>query len=170
MAGSDIAASDIAASYTPNTRSESKCRGRTSQSALALAGGLLVIALSIAPAWAQYWGPPWAYPYYRGHYRGEYPPPPGPPGDEGPMGAPPGYYAPSFTATDVRRRVARLGLHLVAKPKRKDDIYLAEAEDPNGVDYRLVFDAKRGRLIENTKLPPRKKIAAHKPATEVGKQ
>ena len=134
------------------------------------AAGAIVLMLSgamfpAAPAQAQYGPPPWAYQYYHG----DYPPPPGPPGDEGPLAGPPGYYAPSFTVADIRRRVARLGLHLVAKPKRRDNIYLAEAEDPNGVAYRLVFDAEAGRLIQNTKLPPlKKKIAAGKPAAAAG--
>jgi hypothetical protein len=124
--------------------------------------GLLLLA---APAQAQYGPPPWAYQYYHG----DYPPPPGPPGDEGPLAAPPGYFAPALTVADIRRRVARLGLHLVAKPRRRDNIYLAEAEDPNGVAYRLVFDAQAGRLIQNTKLPPlKKKIAATPPATAAG--
>ena len=129
---------------------------------LALAGAVgLGLTLRIHPAQAQYVLPPWAYQYYHG----DYPPPPGPPGDEGPMYAPPGYPGPNFTAANVRRRVARLGLHLIAKPKRKDDIYLAEAEDPDGAAYRLVFDAETGRLIENTKLPAhKKKVAADKPA------
>ncbi len=139
--------------------------------ALALAGSFLG-AVAIIPANAQYGPPPWAYPYYH-EYRGGYPSPPGAPGDEGPMpgadypGSDSGYEAPrSFTAADVRRRVARLGLHLVAKPRRKDNIYLAEAEDPNGVAHRLVFDAEGGRLIENTKLPSRKTPAHRSP--EVG--
>lgn len=134
--------------------------------------GSLVASLTFVPASAQYGPPPWAYPYYH-DYHGGYPPPPGPPGDEGPPGGPdypgngPGYEAPrSFTTADVRRRVARLGLHLVAKPRRKDNIYLAEAEDPNGVAHRMVFDADSGRLIENTKLPPHKNV--HKPASPDG--
>ena len=69
------------------------------------------------------------------------------------------------SVVDVRRHVAKLGLHLVAKPRRKDEIYLAEAADPNGTLHRLVFDAESGHLIQNTPLPPRKKkVAAAKPA------
>jgi hypothetical protein len=136
---------------------------RTLSSSAALAGFVLAL-LIMSSANAQYGPPPWAYPYYR-DYHGGYPPPPGPPGDEGPPGNPDypdGYEAPrSFTTADIRRRVTRLGLHLVAKPRRKDNIFLAEAEDPNGVAHRMVFDADSGRLLENTKLPPRKN--AHKP-------
>lgn len=86
------------------------------------------------------------------------------------MAGPPGYYQPRVTVADIRRRVGRLGLHLIAKPRRKNNIYLAAAQDPSGVEYRLVFDAASGRLIENTKLPPRKKkIAAEKlPAEDTG--
>jgi hypothetical protein len=137
---------------------------------IALGGSLVLLGTVTVPALAQYGMPPWAYPYSDYRYeRGEYPPPPGPPGDEGPPGGPPGYYAPNPTLTvaDIRRRVARLGLHLVAKPRRKDNIYLAEAQDPEGGAYRLVFDAQRGRLIENTKLPPHKKnVAARKPTPD----
>ncbi|MEJ0052876.1 MAG: hypothetical protein WDN02_17040 [Methylovirgula sp.] len=137
--------------------------------ALAFAGSLLA-SLTIIPANAQYGPPPWAYPYYH-DYHGGYPSPPGPPGDEGPPGPDypgSGYEAPrSFTVADVRRRVTRLGLHLVAKPRRKDNIFLAEAEDANGVAHRMVFDADSGHLIENTKLPPRKDTA-HKAAPKAG--
>lgn len=117
-------------------------------------GASLALASALTPAEAQWWLPPWANPYFRG----DYPPPP----DERD-----GYSAPSgVSVVEVRRHVAKLGLHLVAKPRRKDEIYLAEASDPNGTLHRLVFDAESGRLIENTPLPPRKKkVAAEKPAS-----
>lgn len=153
MVGSDAASTNV-------TLHATKWAASAAAGAIILAVfGLLLLA---APAQAQYGLPPWAYQYYHG----DYPPPPGPPGDEGPLAAPPGYFQQGLTVADIRRRVARLGLHLVAKPRRRDNIYLAEAEDPNGVAYRLVFDAEAGRLIQNTKLPPlKKKIAAEKPAT-----
>ncbi len=171
----------MAGSHTPSSRAPSS-RAPSSRGprggALALAGSLLV-ALTIIPANAQYGPPPWAYPYYH-DYHGGYPPPPGPPGDEGPPAliiriATPimrrprsNYEAPrSFTVADLRRRVARLGLHLVAKPRRKDNIFLAEAEDPNGIAHRLVFDADGGHLIENTKLPGHKNTP-HRSAPEGG--
>lgn len=134
---------------------------------LIIALGLLGLdALSIRPAVAQYGLPPWAYPYYGGdypRYRGDYPPPPGPPGDEGPM-VPPRQEQHGLTVADIRHRVSRLGLHLLAKPRRKDDIYLAEAAEPDGTGHRLVFDAEGGKLIENTTLPARKKRAASSPS------
>lgn len=144
--------------------------GAVRRGAFVLAGCFLAFLIN-SSANAQYGPPPWAYPYYH-EYHGGYPSPPGPPGDEGPPGGPDypdsGYEAPprSFTTADIRRRVTRLGLHLVAKPRRKDNIFLAEAEDPNGVAHRMVFDADSGRLIENTKLPPRKN--SHKRAPESG--
>jgi len=114
--------------------------------------------LTVQTAVAQYGPPPWAYPYYRC----DYPPPPGPPGDEGPITAP-HYEQHGLTIADIRRRVSRLGLRLVAKPRRKDDIYLAEAAEPNGTGHRLVFDAEGGKLIENTTLLPRKKKVGSPP-------
>ena len=110
----------------------------------------LVFAASMTPAAAQWWLPPWANP----NYRGDYPP------DDGDYSEPRG-----VSVVEVRRHVAKLGLHLVAKPRKKDEIYLAEAADPNGTLHRLVFDAETGHLIQNTQLPPRKKkVAAAKPA------
>ncbi|QAY94323.1 hypothetical protein CWB41_00020 [Methylovirgula ligni] len=110
----------------------------------------LVLASAVTPAAAQWWLPPWANPNYRGDY---------PPDDRGDYSEPRG-----VSVVDVRRHVAKLGLHLVAKPRKKDEIYLAEASDPSGTLHRLVFDAESGHLIQNTPLPPRKKkIAAAKP-------
>lgn len=97
--------------------------------------------------------PPWVYSYYRG----EYPPPP-PPGYSGPVNNMASYEAPrGLTVAEIRRRVAHMGLHLVAKPRRKDNIFLAEAEAAGGSGHRLVFNADSGQLMENTALPPRKK-------------
>jgi hypothetical protein len=126
---------------------------------LAPLAGVFVLTIDAAPAAAQYAPPPWAYPYYRGDYAAPYR------GDYAPPGAP-GYEEPSsyeephgLTIADIRRRVTHMGLHLVAKPRRKDNIFLAEAEAPGGVGHRLVFDADSGQLIENTALPPHKKRA-----------
>jgi hypothetical protein len=153
-------------------------RSRAARRAFVAAGLLGFGAATIAPASAQYAPPPyalppWAYPYYHGgypHYRGDYPPPPGPPGDEGPMTDAPSYYEPhGLTIAEIRRRVSRLGLHLVAKPRRKGDIFLAEAAEPNGTGHRLVFDAEGGKLIENTTLPLRKKrLVSPPPAASAG--
>ena len=128
-----------------------RMKRRTAAAAAAL-GASLVFASAAMPAEAQWWLPPWANPYYRG----DYPPPPG---------ERDGYSAPGVSVVEVRRHVAKLGLHLVAKPRRKDEIYLAEASDPSGTLHRLVFDAESGHLIQNTPLPPRKKkVAAAKPS------
>jgi hypothetical protein len=55
----------------------------------------------------------------------------------------------------IRQRVAQRGMHLIATPRRKGRIYLAEAEDAGGIRHRLVFDALEGRLIEDTVLGPK---------------
>jgi hypothetical protein len=116
-----------------------------------LVGAPLLLLPAATPAAAQWGPPPWFNPYYHG----DYPPPP----DEDD-----GYREPSgISLGDVRRHVAKLGLHLVAKPRRQDDIYLAEAADSNGTLHRLVFSAASGRLLQNTALPPRKKKSAEKP-------
>jgi hypothetical protein len=126
-------------------------RDRNRRLAVVLGAPLLLMP-AVAPAAAQWGLPPWFNP----SYRGDYPPPP----DEDD-----GYREPSgISLGDVRRRVATLGLHLVAKPRRKDDIYLAEAADSNGTLHRLVFSAANGHLLQNISLPPRKKKIAAKPA------
>jgi hypothetical protein len=159
MAGSDAASTNL-----PLHATKFAASAAAGAIIAAVFPAILGWLLFAAPAQAQYGPPPWAYQYYHG----DYPPPPGPPGDEGPLAAPPGYFT-GLTVADIRRRVARLGLHLVAKPRRKDNIYLAEAQDPSGVAYRLVFDAQAGRLIQNTRLPPlKKRIAATPPATAGG--
>ena len=133
-----------------------RCRPGRRLAVAAALGATYLLALALAsavtPAEAQWWLPPWANP----NYRGDYPPP----DDRDDYSEPRG-----VSVVDVRRHVAKLGLHLVAKPRRKDEIYLAEAADPNGTLHRLVFDAESGHLIQNTPLPPRKKkVAAAKPA------
>jgi hypothetical protein len=55
----------------------------------------------------------------------------------------------------IRQRVAQRGMHLIATPRRKGRIYLAEAEDARGIRHRLVFDAMEGRLVEDTVLGPK---------------
>jgi hypothetical protein len=129
---------------------------------LALASALLGIAvLPMAGAEAQYVPVPWSYPYYDGY------PPPMPPGRvaRGEMAPPtirPDEASAILPLAEIRRRVAALGFHLIATPRRKDHIYLAEADDVHGLTHRLVFDAYRGNIIENTKLaalPKRPKLA-----------
>ena len=67
----------------------------------------------------------------------------------------PGPRGATISLADVRQRVAQRGMHLVATPRRKGRIYLAETEDGRGVRHRLVFDAFDGHLLENTMLGPK---------------
>jgi hypothetical protein len=124
---------------------------------LALVSALLGFAMLPMPAAeAQY--APWSYPYYDGY------PAPMPPGRvaAGEMAPPPSMQSSEaygvLPSAEIRRRVAALGFHLIAAPRRKGRIYLAEAEDVHGLTHRLVFDAYRGNIVENTKLAvlPRK--------------
>lgn len=113
--------------------------------------------LPMQAAQAQYFPAPWSYPYYDGY------PPPRPPGtlmpsrrmaadESGPrvVGSDMSYGV--VPLAEIRRRVALLGFHLIAMPRHKDRIYLAEAEDAHGLPHRLVFDAYEGNVIEDTKL------------------
>ncbi len=129
---------------------------------LALLAALLAFG-AIPPARAQSLPAPWSYPYYDG-----YPPPPGPvAAGEGelPEAMRPDEGEGILPLSEIRRRVATLGFHLVAVPRYKDRIYLAEAEDVHGLMHRLVFDAHAGNIIENTKLAPLPKKT--KPAGEL---
>jgi hypothetical protein len=121
---------------------------------LTLAGlgvaSLLAMSCALSPAQAQYWrdgdyydGPMGPDRYYGG-YSG-YPDYPGR-ADRPDAG---------MSLADVRQKVADRGMHLVATPRRKGRIYLAETEDAHGIRHRLVFDAVAGRLIENTVLGPK---------------
>jgi hypothetical protein len=65
---------------------------------------------------------------------------------------------PGMSLADIRQKVADRGMHLIATPRRKGRIFLAEAEDAHGIRHRLVFDAFVGRLIENTVLGPKTPI------------
>jgi hypothetical protein len=110
---------------------------------------------------------PWQYPYYDGY------PPPLPPG---PIAAREtsqrDYYGAEEGANaivplaEIRRHVAVLGFHLIAKPRHKDRIYLAEAEDAHGLRHRIVFDAYDGKVIENTNLGLKIKRASAKVSGE----
>jgi hypothetical protein len=127
----------------------------------ALLSAFLGIAILPMPAAeAQYVPAPWSYPYYDGY------PAPMPPGrlarGETPASMQPDAAYGVLPLAEIRRRVAALGFRLVAVPRRKDHIYLAEAEDVHGLTHRLVFDAYRGSIIENTKLavlPKKPKLA-----------
>lgn len=128
------------------------------KAAIALLGFLPFLAFGLGPAQAQF--PfPWSYPYYDGY------PPPMPPGSLGhPRTMAAGEPGPRFVGPDagygivplseIRRRIALLGFHLIAIPRHKDRIYLAEAEDAHGLPHRLVFDAYQGTIIENVRLAP----------------
>jgi hypothetical protein len=63
---------------------------------------------------------------------------------------------------EICRRIALMGFHLIAVPRHKDRIYLAEAEDVHGLRHRLVFDAYQGNIIENTKFAASTKKALAK--------
>ncbi|MGO9007914.1 MAG: hypothetical protein ACLQIQ_17595 [Beijerinckiaceae bacterium] len=55
----------------------------------------------------------------------------------------------------IRQLAALRGLHLIATPRRKGRIYLAETEDARGIRHRLVVDAYEGHLLEDTVLGPK---------------
>jgi hypothetical protein len=115
-----------------------------------------------------YGGPP---PYYSEEegpgpgYRGVPPPYDPPRGSTGPASrAPQPHPAAADSATDIvpldviRKRIASAGFRLIAAPRHKGNIYLAEVEDKNAIRHRLVYDAHDGHLIENTALGPVKKL------------
>jgi len=119
-----------------------------------LAATSLVALLVLTPARAQYYD-------WREDFYGD---PRGPPGFYYPERSQPRAEAPNsatLSLADVRQRVAQRGMHLIATPRRKGRIYLAEAEDAHGIRHRLVFDAFEGRLIENTVLGPKSPVSNH---------
>jgi hypothetical protein len=134
--------------------------------AVALFGLSSILGLSFAasfpaPAAQAQFPFPWRFPYFDGY------PPPVPPGrvaaGEEPEGyGPDGAYG-ILPVAEIRRRVALHGFHLIAAPRHKDRIYLAEAEDVHGLRHRLVFDAYEGKILENTKLTTIPKKTALKP-------
>ena len=133
---------------------------------------LVFIGIALLPvaAFAQYMPAPWAYPYYDGY------PPPTPPArvasDEAALPDRPYEMSGIMPAIEIRRRVAALGFHLIATPRRKDHIYLAEAEDTHGLMHRIVFDAYRGTILQNTRLPAlakRSSALAHRPEADLTK-
>jgi len=58
----------------------------------------------------------------------------------------------------IKRRIKAAGFRLIATPRHKGNIYLAEVEDGKAVRHRLVYDAHDGHLVENTSLGPIKKL------------
>ena len=116
------------------------CGRRACRKTAALAGCGLAAILASAPAQAQYYDRPDRF-YYGYDIPGPdvmYP--------EGPAAIPLGA---------IRELVALRLQHLIATPRRKGRIYLAETEDGRGIRHRLVFDAYEGRLLEDTVLGPR---------------
>lgn len=119
-----------------------------------LAAGLGLTVLTAWPAQAQYYGPDrYYYPDYDM-------PPPGPdvygPGAPGGPEGPEGLSGIPLSA--IRQLVQMRGLRLIAAPRRKGRIYLAETEDGHGIRHRLVFDAYQGRVIEDTVLGPKRPL------------
>jgi hypothetical protein len=139
---------------SPRQRPTAAPRARTKRATLAL---LSFAALIVAgSARAQYYD--WREDYYG------YPGPPGfyrdfpgrrfgPDREDQPSAA-------ALSLAQIRDLVSRRGLRLIATPRRKGRIYLAESEDAHGIRHRLVFDAIDGRLIENTVLGPKRPIPA----------
>jgi hypothetical protein len=58
----------------------------------------------------------------------------------------------------IQRKIHAAGFKLIAPPRHKGNIYLAEVEDAKSIRHRLVYDAHDGHLIENTSLGPVKKL------------
>jgi hypothetical protein len=113
---------------------------RTCAKTVALAGLGFAAGLASTPAQAQYYERPNRF------YDEDY-------GIPGPEVISPERAAIPLAA--LRELVAQRRLHLIATPRRKGRIYLAEAEDAHGLRHRLVFDVYEGRLLEDTVLGPK---------------
>jgi hypothetical protein len=150
---------------TDADRMRVEVKSRMRRRAWIFAGFLAGVPLSFATgAMAQYdpedygYGMPRFNPYGRSPY--DY--------DEGGPG--PGYRGRPERAGVVpvavlERRIRSAGFRLIAPPRHKGNIYLAEVEDRNEIRHRLVYDAYSGELLENTPLGPVKK----KPTSDVNK-
>jgi hypothetical protein len=66
----------------------------------------------------------------------------------------------------IQGRIKAAGYKLIAPPRQKGNIYLAEVEDSKSVRHRLVYDANDGHLIQNTPLGPVKKPGGPLPSEE----
>lgn len=126
-------------------RMDSPCRRLTAGAAFGFAAIIFQ-----TPVQAQFYGG-WGS-YY------SFPMPPLPPRFAYPEAEQPGY--PPIPPATIRRMVANMGLRLVAAPRQKGRIYLAETEDPQGQRRRVVFDAFDGTVIQNVPLGARPKPAA----------
>jgi hypothetical protein len=99
------------------------------------------VILFQSPVQAQFYGGWGPYPF---------PMLPMPPPVIYPRAAQPGYQP--IPPGTIRRMVANMGLRLVAAPRQKGHIYLAETEDPQGQRRRVVFDAYNGTVVQNVPL------------------
>jgi|GEM_PF-2692445 len=155
---------------------------------LGLAAGFPIAAQAqyYGRGWGPYYGGPYGGPYYGNPYYGPEPAPYSGPSpydadDEGPEAGPPpgtsadrepGYQnaSPKQTASVplelIKQRIREAGLKLIAPPRHKGNIYLAEVEDAKSVRRRLVYDAHDGHLLENTALGPVKKLRPPPRGTE----
>jgi hypothetical protein len=68
----------------------------------------------------------------------------------------------------IETRIRAAGYRLIAPPRQKGNIYLAEVEDSKSVRHRLLYDANDGHLLQNTPLGPVKKPGGPSPS-ETGK-
>lgn len=118
----------------------------SSSKALGILGGValgLAAGFPATPAQAQFFSWSW--------WSRNDGPPPIPPRDVGP---PHGHWhaavPPRLVALgEFRRQATRLGLHLVAKPRRTGAVYIAFATDGQGLLHHLAFDPRQGKIIDN---------------------
>jgi hypothetical protein len=102
-----------------------------------------------------YYGPDDEGPEYGGPSYGYGEPASGPvPNDR----RPPQKDADVISLDAIQRKIHAAGFKLIAPPRHKGNIYLAEVEDAKSIRHRLVYDAHDGHLIENTSLGPVKKL------------
>jgi hypothetical protein len=115
------------------------------------------------PAYGEYDSPPRS-----GPRAAPYDGPPGQaPGLRGPSGPPSSQGGPGAVSLDmIQGRIKAAGYRLIAPPRHKGNIYLAEVEDSKSVRHRLVYDANDGHLIQNTPLGPVKKTGGPLPSEE----
>ena len=99
------------------------------------------VFLSQSPAQAQFYGGWGPYPF---------PMLPMPPPVMYPRATQPRYQP--IPPGTIRRMVANMGLRLVAEPRQKGHIYLAETEDSHGQRRRVVLDAYNGTVVQNVPL------------------
>jgi len=158
-------------------------RSKSRMCGMALSLSLGAAVLIPLAAQAQFYGGGWrGYgpygPYYGGYGGGGYDDPddeePGYPGPRYGYGGPANGSLPNGSAPNdrrpvqkdadiisldvIQRKIQTAGFKLIAPPRHKGNIYLAEVEDSKSIRHRLVYDAHDGHLIENTSLGPVKKL------------